>query len=107
VDPSEFCYENSKCLNSTQVNAAYNEWYIKEYPDSPKARYLIAERGFELEKSRRGDLEKEFDDLEKEFELEKSRRGDLEKEFELEKSRRGDLERRIADLEKSKEVENR
>ena len=92
-DPSEFCHENSKRLNSEEVNSIYERIKDEKYPKPYKLELQNLKSNLEATQS---NLEATQSNLET-----------TKSELRLQREKNLDLERRLLDLEKAKETENR
>ena len=100
VDPSDLCYENSKRLNSEEVNSTYERIRDEKYPKP----YIT-----EL-KSLKSNLEATQSNLEatqSNLEATQSNLKSTELELKNQRLRNDNLEKRLRSLEKVKEFENR
>lgn len=86
IDPSEFCYENSKRLDSKEVNVIYERIKDEKYPKPYKLELQSMQSNLEATQSN--------------LEATKS-------ELMLQREKNLDLERRLLDLERAKETESK
>ena len=100
IDPSDFCYENSKRLNDNELNTVYERIRDEKYPKPYKLELENLKSNLEATQSNLEATQSNLEATQSNLEITKS-------ELILQREKNLDLERRLLDLERAKESENR